>query len=73
MNGKIIYLKSKKTAGILINKIKKNKKYCKNIFIKKKILAHYNCSFYKKDMIVSLEKIPNISKKKNWKIKKIIK
>ncbi|MGX7589514.1 30S ribosomal protein S17 [Candidatus Vidania fulgoroideorum] len=73
MIGKILNLKSKKTACVLIKKIKKKNKYGKKILINKKILTHYECSFFKKKMIVKILKKPNISKKKNWIIYKILK
>ncbi|WP_458659089.1 30S ribosomal protein S17 [Candidatus Vidania fulgoroideorum] len=73
IQGSIIKLSSNKTASVLTNVTKSDKKYRKNYIVDKKILVHYNCSFLKKNMkviIVNLNK--KFSKNKNWKIFKIL-
>ncbi|XBT18553.1 MAG: 30S ribosomal protein S17 [Candidatus Shikimatogenerans sp. Tder] len=62
--GIIISDKMNKTRIILIKKIKKNKKYKKNIFCNRRYFAHDEKNLYKKGDIVFIKKTRPLSKKK---------
>ncbi|XBT18639.1 MAG: 30S ribosomal protein S17 [Candidatus Shikimatogenerans sp. Tcar] len=67
-NGIVFSDKMNKTRVIIIRKIKKNKKYKKNIWIYKKYFAHDENNLYKKGDNVSIIRIRPLSKKKKWLI-----
>ncbi|MGX7576529.1 30S ribosomal protein S17 [Candidatus Vidania fulgoroideorum] len=73
LTGKIIRISSKKTVSALIRKKKKNNKYKTFSYKDKKVLAHYNCMYLKLGMKIILKYYKKVSKKKSWKIFKILK
>lgn len=69
IKGIIISDKMNKTRIILVKKIKKHKKYYKNIYKKKKYFAHDENNITKTGEIVEIIRTKPLSKKKHWIIK----
>ncbi|MGX7586238.1 30S ribosomal protein S17 [Candidatus Vidania fulgoroideorum] len=72
MIGTIIKISSNKTASVLLKQKKEIKKYRTSFFKDKKYLVHYNCMYLKIGMKVLFLYYKKISKRKSWKIIKIL-
>ncbi|MGX7582851.1 30S ribosomal protein S17 [Candidatus Vidania fulgoroideorum] len=73
LRGKIIKLSSKKTVSIVSKKKIYKKKYKTFFYKDRKYLIHFNCLYLKLGMEVLFTYYKKISKKKSWKILKILK